>query len=343
MRRSRQPGEARAAAAGAKREAEAAEQQRTRAQETAKEKPGAPPAAATPPAAAAPQYDGTPKAEGRRRALKAAGSPKTRRSALQSPLTAHMKARAFARKAAPAPGAPGGAAAPAPAETDLLSRRSGGGGPAKMEAPEAAPSGGQQPAEDAAPMAAPPADTFRTMAAPAPEATPETTIAPSAPPARPTPPAAASAPSSTPPAAAAAKKQDQTGWDVVPVFYGTDRAEEPNPKRVSYSSDRGHRLELGRALVTVPKIARGAADRAALGDPHSLLRRDDLRAGRGPQQALHDAGDQEALAKTDFLKSGARAARRLGSASRTRRSCSCTATTRRSTTPSTARRRSPTT
>jgi esterase/lipase superfamily enzyme len=46
----------------------------------------------------------------------------------------------------------------------------------------------------------------------------------------------------------------QTEWDVVPVFYGTDRAEEPNPKRVTFSSERGRRLQLGRALVTVPKI-----------------------------------------------------------------------------------------
>jgi esterase/lipase superfamily enzyme len=47
---------------------------------------------------------------------------------------------------------------------------------------------------------------------------------------------------------------EQEKWDVVPVFYGTDRAQQPNPKRVAYSSDRGHQLELGRALVTVPKI-----------------------------------------------------------------------------------------
>ena len=45
-----------------------------------------------------------------------------------------------------------------------------------------------------------------------------------------------------------------TPWDVVPVFYGTDRQEEPNAKRVSYNSERGRRLALGRALVTVPKI-----------------------------------------------------------------------------------------
>jgi esterase/lipase superfamily enzyme len=68
---------------------------------------------------------------------------------------------------------------------------------------------------------------------------------------------AAAAPSAPPPAAAAKitkDDKDQEPWDVVPVYYGTDRAEEPNPKRLSYNSDRGRRLELGRALVTVPKI-----------------------------------------------------------------------------------------
>ena len=44
-----------------------------------------------------------------------------------------------------------------------------------------------------------------------------------------------------------------TEWDVVPIFYGTDRDHEPNPKRVAYGDQRAHRLELGRALVTVPK------------------------------------------------------------------------------------------
>jgi esterase/lipase superfamily enzyme len=40
---------------------------------------------------------------------------------------------------------------------------------------------------------------------------------------------------------------------VVPVFYGTDRARKDQPKRVLYTSERGRRLELGQALVTVPK------------------------------------------------------------------------------------------
>ena len=46
---------------------------------------------------------------------------------------------------------------------------------------------------------------------------------------------------------------DETAWDVVPVFYGTDRAEIPLGRRAGYSAERGRRLDLGRALVTVPK------------------------------------------------------------------------------------------
>lgn len=54
--------------------------------------------------------------------------------------------------------------------------------------------------------------------------------------------------------AAPAPAQDPNElWDVVPVFYGTDRGREGNTKRISYGADRGRRLELGRALVTVPK------------------------------------------------------------------------------------------
>jgi len=42
-------------------------------------------------------------------------------------------------------------------------------------------------------------------------------------------------------------------WDVVPVFYGTDRKRRDSAKRIAYGSDRARRLEVGRALVTVPK------------------------------------------------------------------------------------------
>jgi len=59
------------------------------------------------------------------------------------------------------------------------------------------------------------------------------------------------APSAEPPPGVPA--QPQSDWDVVPVFYGTDRLRKDEPKRPIYTSDRARRLELGRALVTVPK------------------------------------------------------------------------------------------
>ena len=53
---------------------------------------------------------------------------------------------------------------------------------------------------------------------------------------------------------AAAAAEEQKDWDLVPVFYGTDRAVEPNAQRLVFGSDRGRRLQLGQALVTVPKV-----------------------------------------------------------------------------------------
>jgi esterase/lipase superfamily enzyme len=63
-------------------------------------------------------------------------------------------------------------------------------------------------------------------------------------------PAPAAAP--PPPAAATAPAEDKN-YDLVPVYYGTDRAVEADPKRLGYGSDRGHKLQLGQALVTVPQ------------------------------------------------------------------------------------------
>lgn len=55
------------------------------------------------------------------------------------------------------------------------------------------------------------------------------------------------------PVAGGAPAPATADYDVVPVFYGTDRGAKPGEKRVSYDSDRAKRLELGRAMVTVPK------------------------------------------------------------------------------------------
>jgi esterase/lipase superfamily enzyme len=66
---------------------------------------------------------------------------------------------------------------------------------------------------------------------------------------------AAEPPKAAPPAPAAPPVVQATPqlWDVVPVFYGTDRdRQEPSVSTV-YGAERARRLELGRALVTVPK------------------------------------------------------------------------------------------
>lgn len=147
-------------------------------------------------------------------------------------------------------------------------------------APDAeAPSAGAPPpsanGEDAAPGSAPPPD-FRPSerekpGAPAPSprryGAPRSAAPPlpSEPAPAPPPPPAASAPdpsgSGAPPPLGAPLPPPAGGpavargaWDVVPVYYGTDRAQRPDDKRLHYGSERGRRLELGRALVTVPKI-----------------------------------------------------------------------------------------
>ena len=51
----------------------------------------------------------------------------------------------------------------------------------------------------------------------------------------------------------AGDEDSQEKWHVVPVFYGTDRNREETDNRIVYGAERGKRLEVGRALVTVPK------------------------------------------------------------------------------------------
>jgi len=98
----------------------------------------------------------------------------------------------------------------------------------------------QAPAMPEPPPPPPPASR------PAPEAPPSPP-----PPAVPPPPATRAETSPAPkPGETAARDVD---WDIVPVFYGTDRGQKADAKRITYTSDRGRRLELGRALVTVPK------------------------------------------------------------------------------------------
>ncbi|MCB1520476.1 MAG: alpha/beta hydrolase [Hyphomicrobiaceae bacterium] len=59
------------------------------------------------------------------------------------------------------------------------------------------------------------------------------------------------APGASSPGAVAADQQED--WTVVPVFFGTDRERAANDKRLDFGTARGRKLELGRALVSVPK------------------------------------------------------------------------------------------
>jgi esterase/lipase superfamily enzyme len=145
------------------------------------------------------------------------------------------------------PGSPPGVTAhrqpPEPPPVDA--KRRGGG---LMEEEEA-----RKRSLEEARKAAPPPPTPPPVAAarpPAPAAPPPTPAAP---------PPVATTPTPAP-GAAPAPMRNGTGtrsvsepWDIVPVFYGTDRHREAPETRVAYGSERARRLELGRALVTVPK------------------------------------------------------------------------------------------
>ncbi len=52
----------------------------------------------------------------------------------------------------------------------------------------------------------------------------------------------------------AAPLKPEADWTVVPVYFGTDRMQKPDTKRLEYGWQRARRMELGRALVTIPKV-----------------------------------------------------------------------------------------
>lgn len=149
------------------------------------------------------------------------------------------------------------------------SEPTGGSGPPSVGEAVAPPAPSTPPPV----AAAPPPPAMPVPAAPAPAAPPPAPVttpggpAPSppalesaAPPAEPAPKAAEApptrgiAPPPPAPAPGAPPAADPTAkFDIVPVFFGTDRAREPAASRLQYSYERGRRLELGQALVSVPK------------------------------------------------------------------------------------------
>jgi esterase/lipase superfamily enzyme len=194
---------------------------------------GAPPAEA-PPAASGPsgpvttppsaRREAEPPREQARRAVELAEPPKPQPLPRAAPPVAGAPPPA---PMAAAPPPPPVAAAPPPAAV-----------PPAPSAPTA-PLGASAPAPSAGADGQPPA---AANGAPAPSPRP--------------------APGSAVPKAEAKKElgpfaSDNEAWDIVPVFYGTDRQRAatptPKPNRLEYGSDRGKRLELGQALVTIPK------------------------------------------------------------------------------------------
>ena len=103
--------------------------------------------------------------------------------------------------------------------------------------------------------------------------------------------------------------QPETDWDVVPVFYGTDRVRKDEPKRIAYTRRARAQARTRPRAGDGAEDAPGAQHRAPVRDPRALHQHRHLRAGRGPQAALHDPRDQVAVARA-VPRAGARAHRR---------------------------------
>ncbi len=140
-----------------------------------------------------------------------------------------------------------------PSQTELGAGAGGGAAPEASQDKPAAVGEGAPPLQPETPSAgaAPPPTT--------PDMTPDITsrsldeeVAPAPPP------PVSAAPVVPPPAApsaaarAAVDSDPSKKFKIVPVFYGTDRAIEPDPARLQFGSERGHKLQLGRALISVP-------------------------------------------------------------------------------------------
>lgn len=136
----------------------------------------------------------------------------------------------------------------APAPTSVPDRSAGSAPPPASPPPVAAapPPAPPPPVAAAPPPGAPPEPSPRVAMSPPPVARSESAGIPrsAAPP--PPPPVAAATPPPAPPA-------PDPRFDVVPVYYGTDRAQETRGNRIVYTETRANRLELGHAEITVPK------------------------------------------------------------------------------------------
>lgn len=204
---------------------------------------------------------------------------------VDQPAGGAKKGKAFARKleAAPPPPPPPPPPAAAPSAPSAEPRARAAAPRQLEEAARQAAQSAQREVQSAPPPPAPVPRSITPASPPRPAAPPPVAAAPpppvamappppaAAPPplprvgSAPPPPAASSeagrpatrgltpTPRSSEPAGGSAAPAPPTEWDIVPVYYGTDRNRRDLPKRIAYGADRAHKLELGRALVTVPK------------------------------------------------------------------------------------------
>lgn len=134
---------------------------------------------------------------------------------------------------------------PAAGVPPLLPRNGSGGAVPSTSVPE--PSGGSAPPDVAAAAPPPPAAAPAPPPAPAP-AVEEPTVAGEVPEPAPTTVTRVS------PSGGALAPAPSPDYQVVPVYWGTDRAVQPNAQRLVFGSDRARKLQLGMAEVTVPKV-----------------------------------------------------------------------------------------
>ncbi len=206
------------------------------------------PAGQRPPVASAPSQPSVSDAE--------------RRQAADQRAAAEAKATADARRLADAKAAADKSAADAKAAADRAAAE------AKQLADAKAAADAQAAAQAAAAQAKALADAKAAADAKIAQERERVATAPPPPPPPATAPAATPAPapaampppvggtrsmSGAPPIPAPAPTEVQSDWASVPVFYGTNRNRADAAKRINYGAERAGRLELGRAIVTVPK------------------------------------------------------------------------------------------
>lgn len=190
---------------------------------------------AAPAPSAAPPNNAPPNNGGAMGAPPPSPAPEVPDQQAATPGSGQQETPSATEEGVPPPGSGGG--------THRSLPRHGSGGAAPASVPE--PSGGSAPPDVAAAAPPPPA------AAPAPPPATAREVDEPAMASEPAPPTTVTRVSPSGGALAPAPSPD---YQVVPIYWGTDRAVQPNAQRLVFGSDRARKLQLGVAEVTVPKV-----------------------------------------------------------------------------------------